>query len=117
MSQPHGSVTTDKEEVNINKEEGITTLAELFAHPADYEGKTIRIKGKVVKYNPAIMNKNWLHIQDGTEYNGKYDLTITSAQEFKTGDIVTLEGKVTLNKDLGYGYRYDVMMEDATLVR
>jgi hypothetical protein len=67
----------------------------------------------VVKYSPGIMNKNWVHIQDGTEYDGNYDLTVTTLSEFKVGDIVTLEGKIALDKDFGYGYIYDVLLEDA----
>ena len=59
------------------------------------------------------MNKNWIHLQDGTETNGKFDLTITSAVKVKKEDIVTVEGKVVLNKDFGYGYLFDVMIEDA----
>jgi len=35
--------------------------------------------------------------------------------EFKVGDIVTIEGKIALNKDFGYGYVYDVIIEDATI--
>ena len=59
------------------------------------------------------MNKNWIHIQDGTDFSGKFDLTVTSDKEVSVGDIVTLEGKIALNKDLGYGYFFDVIMEDA----
>jgi len=52
---------------------------------------------------------------DGAASNGKFDLTITSLSKVKTGDVVTFEGKVSLNKDFGYGYVFEVMLEDATL--
>ncbi|HRH64786.1 MAG TPA: hypothetical protein PLU53_00665 [Bacteroidia bacterium] len=61
------------------------------------------------------MNKNWIHIQDGTEYSGKFDLVVTSEQNFKEGDIVTIEGKILLDKDFGSGYSFDVIMEEARL--
>ena len=40
---------------------------------------------------------------------------ITSDKEVKVGETITLEGKISLNKDFGYGYSFEVMMEDATL--
>ena len=59
------------------------------------------------------MGKNWVHIQDGTEFEGGYDLTITTNQMVSLGETVTFEGKIVLNKDFGYGYFYNILMEDA----
>ena len=66
---------------------------------------------------PQIMNKNWIHMQDGTSYNGFNDITITSLEKIKVDDIVSLKGTVVLNKDLGSGYKYDILIEDAVLVK
>ena len=63
------------------------------------------------------MNKNWIHLQDGTSYNGFNDITITSLEKIKVDDIVSLKGTVVLNKDLGSGYKYDILIEDAVLVK
>lgn len=97
----------------VEKTKDELTVANLFSNKESYANKSVVIKGKVVKYNSGIMNKNWLHIQDGTDSNGNYDLTVTTLAEFKVGDIVTLEGKIALDKDFGYGYVYDVLLEDA----
>ncbi len=113
--QPYTRKATPEVKKNIAIEtpkDGIT-IAELLSHKESYAGKTIRIKGEVTKFTAAIMDKNWIHLQDGTESNGKFDLTITSSDNVKVGDIVYLEGKVVLNKDFGYGYFFEVMMEDA----
>ena len=80
-----------------------------------YNNKTVRIKGKVVKYNPAIMNVNWLHIQDGTDFNGEFDLTVTTKAEVNVNDIVIIEGTVALNKDFGAGYTYAIIVENASI--
>lgn len=40
------------------------------------------------------MNKNWIHLQDGTKDNDDYDLIITSNAETKVGDVITIKGKV-----------------------
>jgi hypothetical protein len=93
------------------------TIAKLFAEKAGMAGKTVKVRGQVTKYTPMVMGKNWIHIQDGTDYQGKFDLTVTSGTEVKLGDIVTLEGKIALDKDLGYGYFFDVLMEDAKAVQ
>jgi hypothetical protein len=60
------------------------------------------------------MEKNWFHIQDGTSNEGEFDLTITSLEEeIKLDEVITFEGTIVLNKDFGYGYKYDILLEDA----
>jgi len=63
------------------------------------------------------MKKNWVHLQDGSSFNGFNDITITTLEKLKVDDIVSLKGTVVLNKDLGSGYKYDVLVEDAVLVK
>ena len=71
------------------------------------------IRAKVAKFSPEIMGTNWLHLQDGTGAAGTNDLTITSAATAKVGDTVLVKGVVTTNKDFGFGYKYDVIIEKA----
>jgi hypothetical protein len=103
--------------VHVEKVEGAVTIAEIFADPGAYEGKSIRVKGEVTKYNPAIMERNWVHLQDGTEFDGKFDLTATSNESFEVGTVVILEGILALNLDFGYGYSYEILLESATAVQ
>ena len=112
-----GKATLEKQEISIEKAEGVTTIAELYSDLKKFRGETIRVKGKVTKVNPSIMNKNWIHIQDGSEYKGQFDLTITSDQEFQIGTVVTVEGKIALDKDFGYGYSYKVLLEEGKIVQ
>jgi len=121
MGQMQGStqgskVNTDKLDISIEHEAGIVSVADLFKDPEAYEGKTIRVKGEVAKFNAQIMDRNWIHIQDGTEFEGKYDLTVTSLQGFTVGQVVTLEGILALNRDFGYGYTYELLLEEASEV-
>ena len=110
-------VKTDRLEANIEREAGVVSISELFADPSAFEGKTIRVKGEVAKFNANIMERNWVHLQDGTEFEGKYDLTVTSQEDFQVGQVVTIEGIVALNRDFGYGYKYDILLEKATAAR
>jgi len=92
------------------------TVKEIFADANELNGKVVRIRGEVVKVNSGIMGKNWVHIQDGTNDKGQYDLLITSTQNAKLGDVVVFEGKVATNKDFGAGYKYPVMIEEAKII-
>jgi len=101
--------------IHVNKAEGGITIAELYARKSEYAGKTVRICGQVVKFSPHIMKKNWVHIQDGTRDAGKFDLTVTTNDSVSVGNVVLFEGVVALDKDFGYGYKYNVIIEDAIL--
>jgi hypothetical protein len=116
MSMPHQTrPEPEKKEISIEPAEGGITIGELFANRDSYADKTVLVKGQVTKVNRAIMERNWVHLQDGTSDSGKYDLTITTNEEVNVGDIVTFEGKIALNKDFGAGYSYEVIMEQARL--
>jgi hypothetical protein len=95
------------------------TVAELFAKRASLNGRKVTVKGQVVKVNPNIMGRNWIHIQDGTGDPAKntHDLVVTSSDIAKIGDNITIEGTLAADKDFGYGYKYDVIVENAVLVK
>ncbi len=100
---------------NIKKAEGGQTVAELFADKAKLVGKEVAVRGKVVKYTPQVMGKNWIHLRDGTGGSGTDDLAVTTSADAKVGDTVLVRGKLSGDKDFGFGYKYDVMIEDATV--
>jgi hypothetical protein len=45
------------------------------------------------------------------------DLTVTTLDEVPVGATVAMTGTITLNKDFGAGYRYEVIMETAQVVK
>jgi hypothetical protein len=92
---------------------GGITIAEFYATENSIAGKTVKICGKVVKFSSGIMKKNWVHIQDGTKEAGKYDLTITTQDSVTVGDVVIFEGVAAVKKDVGAGYFYEILLEDA----
>ncbi len=91
------------------------TIAEIYAGKAELGDKAVTVRGIVVKFSPQIMGTNWLHIQDGSgNVEAKTnDLTVTSMAQVKVGDTVVASAPLTLNKDFGYGYKYDLIMEKA----
>jgi len=113
-STPHGRKKIDqKAEISVDPAKGGISIAELYGNRDSYKEKTVKIKGQVTKFSPNIMGKNWVHIQDGTNDSGNYDLTVTTNDVVKVGDVVTFEGTIVLKKDFGAGYFYEVIMEDA----
>ena len=102
--------------ISVETAKGGISIAELYKNQAEYAGKIVIIRGVVVKYNKEIMRKNWAHIQDGTEYSGKFDLTVTSTDSVQVGNTVTFKGIISINKDFGAGYKYDVIMEEAKAI-
>ena len=96
---------------------GGLAIADVFAKKASLSGKPVTVRGKVVKFNGGIMDRNWLHIQDGSGSADAHDndLTITTDAAVKVGDVVTVTGTVGTGKDFGAGYAYDVIVERATV--
>lgn len=91
------------------------TVGEIYAGQAGLGGKEVAVRGKVVKFSAQIMGKNWVHVQDGTGQAGGNDLTVTTADNAKVGDTVLVTGKITLKKDFGMGYKYDLIIEDGKI--
>lgn len=115
--EPAKKPTLERLEMNIEPVDGTITIAQLFENSKQYNGKTVKIKGEVTKFNGGIMSRNWVHYQDGSIYEGKYDLMITTKAEPAIGSILIFEGVITLNKDFGSGYFYDIIMEDAVSIQ
>ncbi len=114
MSSTGGSPKANETDVDLSGIEAADqTVADIFAKKAELSGKPVKIRGKVVKFSPEIMGKNWIHIQDGTGEVGANDLTITTSTTAQVGDTVVISGVLVTDKDFGYGYAYDVLVEDA----
>jgi starvation-inducible outer membrane lipoprotein len=103
--------------VKIDPPSGGISIAELFKNRSKYDGQTVRIKGRCVKLNNMIMNRNWVHLQDGSLEDSEQNLTITTTENIPLGAVVAVEGVISLNKDFGAGYRYDIIMEEAHLLQ
>jgi len=94
-----------------------TTVAAVWKERTALAGTQVTLRGKVVKYNGGILGVNWIHLQDGSgsAADGSNDITVTSESECKVGDVIAVTGTVAINKDLGAGYKYPVIVERATI--
>ena len=101
---------TDK----IVEHKGSIKIAELVKDPKKYAGKTVQLSGVCTKVNPGIMDRNWIHLKDGSQDD--FDLVITSSTYVPEGKNITIKALVTLNKDFGAGYTYDLILENGAIV-
>ena len=100
----------------IQQPENGTSIEKLLSDPISFKNEEIIIKGQVFKVNRNILDRNWIHIKDGTTFKDKTQITITSNDSVNIGDVVTFKGVVTLEKDFGYGYIYPVLIENGKLI-
>jgi hypothetical protein len=93
------------------------TVAEIVSQGKDLKDKPVELHAQVVKFSPAIMGKNWVHLRDGSgsAADGSNDILVTSAGKTKVGDVVTVTGVVRVDKDFGAGYVYKVLIEDGNI--
>jgi hypothetical protein len=97
----------------------IYKVSDLYREKDALDMKKVTVKGKIVKAASGIMNKNWFHVQDGSgdPGNKNNDLAITTIQDLPAvGKVVTVTGTLHKDKDFGYGYRYEVILEEATII-
>ena len=108
-------------EIKVDRATGpdARTIAEVFGDKAKLANVTVVVRGQVVKSNSGILDRNWLHLRDGSgsAEAGNHDLTVTTQGTAKVGDVVVISGTVRLDKDFGAGYTYPVIVEDASITQ
>lgn len=90
------------------------TIADIFVESEQLEEQMVSLNAKVIKINKAIMGRNWITLQDGTGTKPENKLVATSQSVVSPGDIVIVKGTVKTDVDLGRGYYYKVLLEEAT---
>lgn len=87
-------------------------LAEVRRDKTMLAGQTLTLRGRVVKVNLGILDRNWVHLRDSTTEKA---VVVTTTATVRRGDLVTARGKLAIDRDVGAGYVYDVLLEDATV--
>ena len=121
MSGGSAAAIAPLQEITIPKTlgENAYTVEEIFMGLKTLAGKKVRIQGKVIKFSPNIMGKNWVHLQDGTgnPLQNSHDLVLTTDATPAVDTIVTMEGILAADKDFGAGYKYTAIVEQASLLK
>ena len=117
-SNPHTGISkVEKKDIKVTPVKGGITVEKLYTGKLDLEGKKVKLKGVVTKFNGGIMSRNWIHLQDGTGFESYKDITVTTNDIAKVGETIVVEGILVLDKDFGSGYKYDAILEEAKIVK
>lgn len=94
-----------------------TTVGEIFNQRDKLVGKRVVLRAKVVKINRNILGKNWITLADGTGSSPDDTIVVTSRDSPAVGEVVTVSGVLKTNVDLGSGYSYKAILEEARFTR
>ena len=94
------------------------TVAEVISGRSALAGKTVRIRAIVVKSTTGVLGHAYLHVRDGSGDEAAHtnDLSVTTDATPAVGDTVLIEGTLTLDVDIGSGYRFPTLLSDAKIV-
>jgi len=112
----HMAATGELDGAGVTPLDGQPAIAQLLDHPENYAGKTVTVRGRVVKLLANIMGSNWVHLKDESSKE-RHLVVTTKDQNVNVGDTAVFEGAVVTDKDFGYGYKYAILIENARLVK
>jgi len=93
------------------------SIAEIHEKSVELNSTAVKLRAMVVKVNQNIMGKNWITLEDGTGQSPKHQLRATSSELVSPGDVVIASGMLKTDVDLGSGYKYDALLENATFLK
>jgi hypothetical protein len=97
----------------VEKAAGGYTVEDILTRSSELSGQQVKVRGRVVKFTAGIMGTNWMHLQDGTPG----DIAVTTDTIAARGDLVMVEGVLSVNKNFGAGYMYPAIIEKATVTK
>jgi hypothetical protein len=123
QADPHAAAAMERKAVTapaageISRAEGGKTVAEVLSENESLAGQAVVVRARVVKVSANILNKNWITLQDGTGTPPDDKLIATTTEEVEVGDTLIVSGTVKANVDIGAGYQYKVILEEAAFSR
>ena len=110
------ALVTELVKVSPYQQKDTISVAQAWKERVKLNGKNISIRGKVVKVSKNIMEKNWIHIQDGTGEGAEVGRIVFTSKDdtINVGDVVTAQGIVSADKNFGSGYVYKIIVENAS---
>jgi hypothetical protein len=115
----HQNVEKEKRAVSIpergdiTRAEGGKTIEEIFTAGDQLTGEKVVLRAEVIKVRMNILGKNWITLRDGTGATPDDKITVTTSETVQVGKIFTVEGIVRTDVNLGAGYKYKVLLDDA----
>lgn len=91
------------------------SIAEVHEQRESLAEQQVTVEGEVVKVNNGIMNRNFIHLEDGSGEGDTARLIVTSQDTAEVGDVIEAAGTVVLDTDFGMGYFYPTLVEESSL--
>lgn len=103
-------------DVKVTPLPGATPVGEVYAKRYELNGRTVKVHGVVDRVN-VVQGVAYIHLKDGTGSPAEKtdDLLCIGEKELPEGTVVTLEGTVGLDRDLGMAVRPVVLDKIKTL--
>lgn len=93
------------------------TVAEIVTGKAALKDRNVTLHAQVVKVSNGILGKNWIHLQDGSgsAAKGTQDIVATTTDTTTVGQVVNVTATVHTDVNIGSGYAYAVLLENAKI--
>lgn len=111
------AATTAPKPGEIAVAQGGKTVAELFNERAQLAGKKVMLRAKVMKISRNILGKNWITLSDGTGKAPTDAIVAVSKESPAVGEIVACSGNLKVDVNLGAGYQYKALIEEAQFTK
>ena len=101
----------------IPKAENGITIEEIYSKLDVLEGKKVVVRARVMKVNKNILGTNWITIQDGTGSAPEDMLIALSSDIAGIADTITISGTIKTGINLGAGYKFKVVIDEASIIK
>ncbi len=100
----------------VSKAKDGMTIGDIFEKKDTLNDLVVVLNGKVMKVSKNILKKNWITLTDGTGTEPDNKIIALTTDTAEINDIVTVKGTVKINVDLGSGYKYKLLINDAAII-
>lgn len=89
------------------------TIEKILDPEAKLPQQPVSLRAKVIKVSRNILGRNWVTLSDGTGKPPNDSIVATTQETPSVGETVTVAGELTTDVNLGAGYEYKVLLENA----
>ena len=116
-NQAMASVAPIPKKGEIKKTGKEKTVEEIFSGREQLKDRPVTLRGKVIKVSRNILKKNWITLSDGTGTAPDDRIVAVTTDLVTLGDVATVTGTLKTNVNLGAGYKYKVLIDEAEFAK
>ncbi len=115
--QKENTTVTAPAKGEIPRAEKGDTIEEIYSKIDMLEGKKVTVRARVMKVNKNILGTNWITLQDGTGSAPDNMLIALSSDIAGIADTITVSGTIKTGINLGAGYKFKVVIDEASIIK